>query len=88
MGSGGGGKLVRLMAAGYSPHRRNHVFRLWCFTRVELRYNKPLYNEVLDITNDFLHSSNSNIYEKKNLDITKPRYSEHNLPVPRPFVIL
>ena len=37
---------------------------------VELRYNEPLYNEVLDITNDFLDPSNSKIYEKES------RYNE------------
>ena len=32
---------------------------------VEPRFNKPLYNEVLSITNDFLYPSNSKIYGKK-----------------------
>ena len=32
---------------------------------VEPRYNEPLCNEVLDITNDFLDPSNSKIYEKE-----------------------
>ena len=32
---------------------------------VEPRYNEPLYNEVLGVTNDFLYPSNSKIYEKK-----------------------
>ena len=27
--------------------------------------NEPLYNEVLDITNDFLYSSNSKMYGKE-----------------------
>ena len=40
---------------------------------VEPRYNKPLYNEVLSITNDILHPSNSQIYEKE------PRYNETSL---------
>ena len=35
-----------------------------CHT-VEPRYNEPLYNEVVDITNDFLFPSNSKIYEKE-----------------------
>ena len=35
---------------------------------VEPRYNEPLYNEVLGITNDFLYPSNSKIY-KTNLVI-------------------
>ena len=38
------------------------------FCTVEPRYNEPLYNKVLDITNitnDFLYHSNSKIYEKE-----------------------
>ena len=35
---------------------------------VEPRYNEPLYNEDLGITNDFLYPSNGK-YMKKNLDI-------------------
>ena len=31
---------------------------------VELRYDGPLHNEVLGITNDFLYPSNSKMYEK------------------------
>ena len=45
---------------------------------MEPRYNKPLYGDVLGLTNDFLYLSDSYINEKK-LDITKPRYSEHIL---------
>ena len=47
-----------------------------CFYKsitVELRYNEPLYNKILgitNITNDFLYPSNDKIYEKE------PRYSE------------
>ena len=37
---------------------------------VKPRYNEPLCNEVLDITNDFLDPSNSKIYEKES------RYNE------------
>ena len=33
------------------------------------RYNEPVHNDVLDITNDFPYPSNSKIYEKE------PRYS-------------
>ena len=36
------------------------------FSAVEPRYNDPLYNEILGITNDFLDPSNSK-YMKKNL---------------------
>ena len=32
---------------------------------MEPRYNEPLYNEVLGITNDFLYPSNGKIYEKE-----------------------
>ena len=49
-----------------------------------------LHNENLGITSDLSGSSNSKIYGKereRNLDTTKPRYSEHTLPVPWPFVI-
>ena len=38
------------------------------FSAVEPRYNDPLYNEILGITNDFLDPSNSK-YMKKNLVI-------------------
>ena len=37
---------------------------------VEPRYNEPLCNEVLRMTNDFLYPSNSKIDEKE------PRYNE------------
>ena len=40
---------------------------------VEPRYNEPLCNKVLSITNDFLYPSNSNIYEKE------PRNNETSL---------
>ena len=45
---------------------------------MEPRYNKPVCNEVLGITNDFLYPSNSKVYGKEppNVDITKLRYSE------------
>ena len=33
--------------------------------RVKPRFNEPLYNEVLGMTNDFLYPSNSEIYEKE-----------------------
>ena len=41
-------------------------------TTVEPRFNEPLYNEVLDITNDFLQPGQN--YSK--MYGTKPRYSE------------
>ena len=40
---------------------------------MEPRYNEPLYNEVLRMTNDFLYPSNSKIDEKE------PRYNETSL---------
>ena len=40
---------------------------------VEPRYNEPLYNEVLRVTNDFLYPSNSKIDEKE------PLYNETSL---------
>jgi len=40
---------------------------------VEPRFNEPLYNEVLDLTNDFLYPYNSKIYEKE------PQYNETSL---------
>ena len=39
----------------------------------ETRYNEPLYNEFLSITNDILRPSNSKIYRKE------PRYNETSL---------
>ena len=50
------------------------------------RYNDPLYNEVLGITNDVLYPSNSKIC-KKNLNITKPRFFEQILPIPWPLAM-
>ena len=40
---------------------------------VEPRYNEPLYNDVLDITNDYLYPNNSEMYGKE------PRYNETSL---------
>lgn len=57
-----------------------HLFTVFQFT-VELRFNEPLNNEVLDLNNDFLNPINGKIYGKS-LDTTKPRYSEHILSVP------
>ena len=45
------------------------------------RYNEPLFNEVLGITNNFLYPSNSKIFKKETL------YSEQILFVSGPFVI-
>ena len=54
----------------------------------EPRYNEPLDNKVLNVTNSFLYPNTLIVkYMKKNLDITKPRYSQQILPVPWPFVI-
>ena len=54
-----------------------------CWGTVEPRYNEPLYNNV--ITNDILRPKVVQ-YMENNLDIMKPRYSEHILAVPWPFV--
>ena len=51
-------------------------------TTVEPWYNEHLYKEVLGITNDLFCPSNSEIYEKG------PRYTEHILPFPWPFIKL
>ena len=49
---------------------------------VEPRFNEPLYDEVLVITDNILRPSNSKMYRKEPRYITKLRYSEHTLPVP------
>ena len=55
---------------------------------VEPRYKEPLYNEVLDITNDFLYPSNSKICEKEPQCNETSLYSERILPLPwRPLII-
>ena len=64
---------------------------------VEPRYNEPLHNEVLGITNLYITKSSVELtvflipaivkYMEKNLDLTKPHYGEHILPVPLPFVM-
>ena len=53
---------------------------------VEPRFNEPLYNEVLGIT-IFVAPVIRVKYMEKNLDTTKPRYSEHILPVSWLFVL-
>ena len=60
------------------------ILRVFCPVTVEALSNEPPYNQVLDITNDVpLHSNRQ--YMEKDLDLTKPRYSEHiQLPVPGP----
>ena len=35
------------------------------YSRVEPRYNKPLYDEFLDVTKDFLYPSDSEVYGKE-----------------------
>ena len=55
---------------------------------MEARLNETLYNDVHGIANDLIFSTPVIVrYMKKNLDITKPRYSEQIWPVPWPFVI-
>ena len=64
------------MEPGYKkrPSDWQNVFAITRFRyTVEPRYNEPLYNEVLGITNDFLYPNNSKIYEKV------PRYGETSI---------
>ena len=63
------------------PIQNSYTERYNFYNTVERRYNEPLYNEVLGITNNFLYLSNSKIYEKE------PRNTEQILPVPWPFAI-
>ena len=55
---------------------------------VEPQRNEPLYNKVLNITNNFLYPSIIVKYMEKDLNIMKSRYSRQVLPIPLPFVIL
>ena len=66
------------------PRKWQNLFAIPRFRyTVEPRYNEPLYNQVLGITNDFPYPSNSKMYEKEPGYITaKPRNSEQILPVP------
>ena len=41
------------------------LFTVNIIITVEPRYNEPLYNEVLGITNDILYPSNRKIYGKE-----------------------
>ena len=52
---------------------------------VKPRVNKPLFNAVVGITNDFLYPNSSKIYDKKTSIMTKLRYSEQILSLPLPF---
>ena len=58
---------------------------IYCGTLIS-RYNEPLYNEVLSVTNDFLHPSNSKTYGKVPR-YNKPHYSKQILPVRWYFII-
>ena len=53
---------------------------------MDSRYNEPPFSELLGIMNEFLYPSDKKTKQKqnknkKNLDITKPRYSQYILPV-------
>ena len=50
------------------------------YNTVEPRCNEPLFNEVIDIANDFLYPNNTKLYEKE------PRYSKQILSVPWRFI--
>jgi len=52
---------------------------------VERQVNEPVFNEVLGIANENI-SQVTVKYMEKNLDTTKPGYSEHIVPVPWPFM--
>ena len=53
--------------------KRLRKIRALHYCTVEPRCNEPLFNEVLDVTNDLLCHSNSKIYEKE------PRYNKISL---------
>ena len=40
---------------GVMPYNK----KLWTIITAEPRYNKPLYNEAFNITNDFVYPSNN-----------------------------
>lgn len=66
-------------------------FALWSLNNahltVEPRFNEPLYNKILDITNDALGLIIFK-YKKNNLDVPKSRHNEHILQaVPWSYVI-
>ena len=62
-----------------TPTGSRTFFLKACFDAVKCtvkpRYNEPLYNEVLDVMNDFLYPSNSKIYGKEPLDTSLYRGS-------------
>ena len=62
-----------------NQHGRRDV--MWKRSLVERPFNELLCNEILGITSDFLQPSNGEIYGK-NLNVTKPCYSEHIVRVP------
>ena len=57
----------------YNQMKRLRKIRALNCCIVEPRSNEPLFNEVLDVTNDLLCHSNSKIYEKG------PRYNKTSL---------
>ena len=57
---------------------------------VEPRFNEPLFNEVLDITNAIIFYVPAKVtvkYMEKNLDITNPPFNEQIWPVPSDLVV-
>jgi len=75
------GKSVNLMIC-FSTHRvPDHILHkcfvlLWWINKYntgEPRFNEPLYSEVLGITNNIFHTSNSVMYGKE------PRYNEPSI---------
>ena len=89
----GGAKRIReehklSMAPVVDNHHRHQYTDQVKHWTVDPRYNKSLYNEVLGVTNGFLYTSKSKIYEKEPwYKLTKPLYSEQILPIPWPFFI-
>ena len=77
---------------GYNKGSRDwtNMFAITRFHYDLIQWNLDITNfyitKVLDTTTIFFTLVIVK-YMKKNLDITKPRYSEHFLPVPWPFVI-
>ena len=66
----GGAKRIReehklSMAPVVDNHHRHQYTDQVKHWTVDPRYNKSLYNEVLGVTNGFLYTSKSKIYEKE-----------------------
>ena len=71
-------RVIQLYLRQFNLHRASpHKYSYG-----DTRFNEPLYNEVLGITNYFLNPKKSKIYKKPSrYNELKPRYSEQILPV-------